>query len=508
MADTDPILFVSHVSEDRAAALEIVGELERRGVPCWIAPRNVQPGHPFDDEIVAALDHCRAMLLIFSEHCNESEYIRREVTVAGENRKVIIPFRIEDVQPRRGLRVRLSDLHWIDGFSARERAIDELANRFAPPAAEKDQSERQEAEQRQREEEARRKRAEEERRQRLEEQDQRRAEEERKLQQPLHTGRPFRRRPVAIGIGIAAAFLVAILGLTAAGVFKTPPNQQTSTAPSAPAPTAPTPTQPPPAVQPAPQPIPALQPAVGQSFRDCTGCPEMVVVPPGQFMMGSDKSEEGRYDDEGPRHAVTIKTAFAVGKYDVMRSEYAKFIQATGRSTNSSCLNFAQTDRDPVVCVSWHDAKAYVDWFSNTTGKGYHLLTEAEWEYAARAGTTTMRYWGDAIGSDNANCLGCGSRWDGNGTSPAGSFAANPWGLYDMLGDAWQWVEDCYHDSYVGAPVDAAAWVSGDCRTRVMRGGSWNNIPRFVRAAYRDTIVVPYSRNSFLGFRLARTVTP
>jgi len=134
MADTHPILFVSHVSEDRAAALEIVNELERRGVPCWIAPRNVQPGHPFDDEIVAALDHCRAMLLIFSEHCNESEYIRREVTVAGENRKVIIPFRIEDVQPRRGLRVRLSDLHWIDGFIAREQAIDELVKRFAPSA--------------------------------------------------------------------------------------------------------------------------------------------------------------------------------------------------------------------------------------------------------------------------------------------------------------------------------------------------------------------------------------
>src|ERR1700693_3997561 len=132
MADTDPFLFVSHVSEDQAAALEIVSELERRGVPCWIAPRNVAPGHPFDDEIVAALDHCRAMLLIFSEHCNESEYIRREVTVAGENRKVIIPFRIEDVQPRRGLRVRLSDLHWIDGFAAHEQAIDELVKRFAP----------------------------------------------------------------------------------------------------------------------------------------------------------------------------------------------------------------------------------------------------------------------------------------------------------------------------------------------------------------------------------------
>src|SRR5258708_5233622 len=136
MVESDSFLFVSHVSEDRAAALEIVGELERRGVSCWIAPRNVEPGHPFDDEIASALDRCRAMLLIFSEHCNESEYIRREVTVAGENHKVIIPFRIEDVQPRRGLRVRLSDLHWLDGFVARERAIDELAKRFGPAPAE------------------------------------------------------------------------------------------------------------------------------------------------------------------------------------------------------------------------------------------------------------------------------------------------------------------------------------------------------------------------------------
>jgi TPR repeat protein len=139
MADPDPFLFVSHVSEDRTAALEIVAELERRGVPCWIAPRNVEPGKPFDDEIAAALDRCRAMLLIFSEQCNESEYIRREVTVAGENQKVIIPLRIEDAQPRRGLRVRLSDLHWLDAVVARDGAIDELARRFAPAVAPADQ---------------------------------------------------------------------------------------------------------------------------------------------------------------------------------------------------------------------------------------------------------------------------------------------------------------------------------------------------------------------------------
>lgn len=130
MADSEPFLFVSHVSEDRAAALAIVDELERRGIACWIAPRNIGPGRSFDDAIVAAIESSRAILLIFSDLCNESEYIRREVTVAGESQKLIIPFRIEDAQPRRGLRVRLSDLHWLDGFAARERAIEELARTF------------------------------------------------------------------------------------------------------------------------------------------------------------------------------------------------------------------------------------------------------------------------------------------------------------------------------------------------------------------------------------------
>jgi formylglycine-generating enzyme required for sulfatase activity len=378
---------------------------------------------------------------------------------------------------------------------------------------------------------------------------------------------PFGRKPALIGIAIVAAVLVAVLGLILAEVFRTSPSQQASTAPPAPARPAstptpapaptptPTPTQPTPAVQPAPQPAlpmpmpmpilpglpmpmpmpilpaptqpapaaqpatqpaPAAQPAAVQSFRDCPDCPEMVTVPSGQFIMGS---EEDHDDDESPRHAVTVNTAFAVGKYDVLRAEYAKFVQATGVNVASNCqtLNsggkswrdpgFAQTDRDPVVCVSWKDAKAYVAWLSKTAGKGYRLLTEAEWEYAARAGTTTVRYWGDALGSGNANCSGCGSRWDNEGTSPAGSFAPNPWGLYDMLGDADQWVEDCYHSSYVGAPGDAAAWVSGNCAQRVIRGGSWVTLPPDERAASRSQNT-PGERSNDIGFRVARTITP
>jgi TPR repeat protein len=150
-ADIHPILFISHVTEDRVAALKVVNELEQRGVPCWIAPRNIEPGKPFDDEIANALDNCRAMLLIFSDQCNESEYIRREVTVAGENQKLVIPFRIEDAQPRRGLRVRLSDLHWLDGFAAHDQAIDELVRRFRPSAMETEQPVRADAEPRRQE---------------------------------------------------------------------------------------------------------------------------------------------------------------------------------------------------------------------------------------------------------------------------------------------------------------------------------------------------------------------
>jgi hypothetical protein len=132
VASSDFFLFVSHVAENRDAAMAIVDELERRGTRCWIAPRDVRPGEPFDDEIADAIEACRAMLLIFSNLCNESEYIRREVTVAGESHKAVISFRIEDAQPRRGLRIRLSDLHWIDGFTSREHAIDEVIKKFAP----------------------------------------------------------------------------------------------------------------------------------------------------------------------------------------------------------------------------------------------------------------------------------------------------------------------------------------------------------------------------------------
>lgn len=254
-------------------------------------------------------------------------------------------------------------------------------------------------------------------------------------------------------------------------------------------------------------------------FRDCPDCPEMVVVPAGQFVMGSPAAEPGRYDSEGPQHTVALRW-FALGRQDVTVRQYAAFVRETGyepedcdwpRRTNWHSPGFLPDA--PVVCVSWHDAQAYIAWLNGKVGgsaKGpYRLPSEAEWEYAARAGTVTSRWWGEAIGQGKANCNGCGSPWDNRQIAPAGSFAANPFGLYDMLGNAWQWVEDCWNETYQGAPTDGRAWVAGDCAKRVLRGGSWSSLPEFLRSAARnrdDAGNRAHDYAGYAGFRVAMTL--
>jgi formylglycine-generating enzyme required for sulfatase activity len=161
----------------------------------------------------------------------------------------------------------------------------------------------------------------------------------------------------------------------------------------------------------------------------------------------------------------------------------------------------------PVINVNWDEAQQYVAWFSKITGKPYRLLSEAEWEYAARGGTATAYSWGDEIGKGNANCNGCGSQWDSKMTSPVGSFKPNGFGLYDMAGNVWQWVQDCYHGDYDGAPSDGSAWTTGNCSNRVGRGGSWLDVPQGLRSAAHNWGPTD-ARNHLLGFRVARTLTP
>jgi len=162
----------------------------------------------------------------------------------------------------------------------------------------------------------------------------------------------------------------------------------------------------------------------------------------------------------------------------------------------------------PVINVSWDNVQQYVGWISTMTGRPYRLLSEAEWEYAARAGTTTAFSWGDEIGKNNANCNGCGSEWDSRRTAAIGSFAPNPFGLYDMHGNVWEWVEDCLHTNYEGAPTDGSAWTAqGDCSRRVVRGGSWAGYPVSLRSALRFWYSADDHGND-LGFRVARTLAP
>jgi len=262
-----------------------------------------------------------------------------------------------------------------------------------------------------------------------------------------------------------------------------------------------------------------------KEFRDCADCPEMVTIPAGAFLMGSPKTEPGRFDAEGPQHKVTLG-AFALAKTEVTVFEFLAFLKATeyqpppcdrrlgltwevaGRGKAFS-PGYAESPRQPAVCLSWYDAQAYLKWFNRTNGATYRLPSEAEWEYAARAGTTTARWWGDAIGVGKANCNGCGSAWDDEAFAPVGSFGPNPWGLDDMLGNVWQWTDDCWNESYAGAPVDGSAWKNGDCERRVLRGGSWDNLPVFVRSAargraYADNRDFDYA--TYAGFRLAKSL--
>ena len=251
----------------------------------------------------------------------------------------------------------------------------------------------------------------------------------------------------------------------------------------------------------------------GERFRDCDVCPEMVVVPAGTFMMGAPESESGSNDDERPVHAVTVPS-FAVGVYEVTFEEWDACVADGG------CDGHRPNNRDwgwgrrPVIVVSWDHAQSYVEWLSSRTGERYRLPSESEWEYAARAWTTTPFHTGETITTEQANYDG---RWlhpsgeDPNGvfraqTVPVGSFGANAFGLHDVHGNVSEWVQDCWNSDYEGAPTDGSAWLSGDCGERVSRGGSWNYRPSGLRAAFRIRNTTG-SRFSDYGFRVARTLT-
>jgi formylglycine-generating enzyme required for sulfatase activity len=297
---------------------------------------------------------------------------------------------------------------------------------------------------------------------------------------------------------VVAAAAIALAGLPALGQVANPPAPPAAAARSTPR-TGP--------ISAADE--PALKP--GDTFKECDVCPEMVVIPAGSFMMGSPRDEEGHFSHEEPQHGVTIARQFAIGRFAVTFDEWDACVADRG------CNRYRPSDHDwgrgrrPVIDVSWVDAKVYIAWLSRKTGRTYRLPSEAEREYATRAGTATPFWWDGSISTSQANYDGDSTygggpkgevRWR---TLPVDSFSPNPWGLYQVHGNVGELVEDCYHDSYAGAPANGSAWTSGDCSHRVIRGGSWLSDAFELRSASRNYNL---GRGFGVGFRVARSLAP
>ena len=258
----------------------------------------------------------------------------------------------------------------------------------------------------------------------------------------------------------------------------------------------------------------------GESFKDCEACPEMVVVPPGSFVMGSPAGEQERGDGEGPRRHIVLAGALAVGKYEVTFAEWEACRADGGCGDHLPDDRGSGRGRRPVIDVSWRDAAAYVAWLARATGKPYRLPSEAEWEYAARAGTTTARFWGahrdgacmfanvrDRTGARADSLSGNPYRCDDGyaRTAPVGTYFVNRFGLHDVMGNVWEWVADCWRPDLAGAPRDGAARTDDGCRLRVLRGGSWLSEPSTVRSAARRSGLAD-SRDEAIGFRVVRAL--
>jgi formylglycine-generating enzyme required for sulfatase activity len=261
---------------------------------------------------------------------------------------------------------------------------------------------------------------------------------------------------------------------------------------------------------------PVFHPKLGQIFSDCPGCPSMVVVPAGSFVMGSPETEVGRRKYEGPQRTVTIGSPFAVGRFEVTSDEWGACVADGGCDRDvpkEGYSSYGDTSKKPMVNVTWGDAQAYVSWLTRKTGQPYRLLSEAEWEYAARAGTTTPFSFGSTISTSQANYnnyytygTGVKGEYRPKETTEVGSFPPNAWRLYEMHGNASEWTQDCWNKNYRRAPNDGSAWTTGDCSMRVIRGGMWDSDPELIRSAHRG-----YSgasdRIRSIAFRVARTIS-
>ena len=507
-------VFVSYSSKDKNAADAVCAVLERNGIRCWIAPRDVTPGMVWGSAIVGAIHGTKIMVLVFSGAANASPQIEREVERAISKGIPVIPFRIEDVQPSNSLEYFISASHWLDAFTKPlEQHLETLATVVRHI-----------------------------------------------IEAKLGKERPPDRQAADAAATVELA-TAPLSGIQPASPIAPPhkagapqplvPNSVPLNAPAKPRPPRWT------LIAAATVIIVCVAVVVlffgwesmkaslggdqfrhaGDVFKDCTGCPEMVVMPTGHFLMGASDAEksvlgDGQQKYETPVHEVHIARPFAVGRFAVTRDDFSEFVQRTNYLIDSGCYHWDGKDealdpsasfRDPhffagkqagdhpVVCVNLQDITRFLAWLSGKSGRNYRLLTDAEREYVTRAGTTTAFWWGPSISPNQANYYSPVS-YKGGPTAPARlltvgvkAFEPNPWGLFQVHGNVSEIVDDCWHADYTGAPSDGSVWKregGGDCQQFTLRNAAYLNHPDLLRSASRRNI--RDNREISIGFRVAR----
>ena len=545
-------LFISHSSADAETARALVTDFENRGITCWMAPRDIPMGSSYQGEIVAAIERCRAMLLLFSKATNDSEHVLREVELAAQNRKPIYPLRIDATEPAGGLRYMLANKQWVERKALGNRLAETVESLLArnpdtahaaaserkvppppPPRSnrplmigvgvlalclvvggglyawkvEQDRQERVRIELAEKERAAQQKAADDkaaaeraaaeraaQERVAQERLAQERAAQERAAQERAAQERAAQERAAQERLAQERATLERAAQERAA---------QEKAATAGVARGAPSRAQ--------------VFPGKPYLFQECDDCPVMAAIPAGANLLGSPEEERGRDRNEGPQQEVAIRQPFAVGRSEVSFAEWLACVAEGG------CNAYRPGDygwgygQRPVINVSWADARAYVTWLSRKTGAEYRLLSEAEWEYVARGCTTICRptpFWfGMDISKDRANY---DTRY-AYGNSPKAALLGrtvevmsaepNPFGLVHMHGNVREWVEDCWNPTLSGLPKNGSARLAGDCQTRVVRGGSFADEPKDLRSASRRWEITA-ERRAQIGFRVARTLAP
>jgi formylglycine-generating enzyme required for sulfatase activity len=516
-------LFISHSSADAAMAVGWVDEIETRGIKCWIAPRDIRVGANYQSEIVRGIENSSGILLLFSRSTNESEHVLREVQLANESKKPIYPIKVDVSEPTGGLKYMLANTQWVEKRVLGNRLVDTIeqmvANarrmeggaeqpRPAPGPLKKKSAispmmigaaaivllllgggvaawqgdwfgietakkERLAKEDQAKKEEERRQ---EELRKQALAQKEKEEEQKRQAQQKEEEEKEKQRlasiQPVNLPTGATADITI----------------QKSA-------------------------------PTVGDAvpgktfFRECDICPVMAVVPAGSNLIGSPNHESGRSNSESPQQGVVFRVPLAVGRSEISFEEYIACVNEGGCPPGLPADYGWGYGKQPAINVSWNDAKAYVGWLSRKTRATYRLLSEAEWEYAARGCAKvceSLPFWfGIEISKDRVNYdsriayLGSPKATARKQPVPIDASEANPFGLLHVHGNVSEWVEDCWEESLAGLPRDGSARTRGDCSRRVIRGGSWEDPPKDVRSARRSWQEAG-DRRSQIGFRVAR----